>query len=89
MNQRRSAKTSAIEAKDSSVMWKVKPPGPEQRELEKMFRTNEIQPGDTADETRKSNEMFMRFSASVFGNHFRTTKAKFAKEGRYGNSLQH
>ncbi|KAG4066090.1 hypothetical protein HA402_001337 [Bradysia odoriphaga] len=78
--ERRPAKVSNIE---TNVVWKIKPPGPEQRELERMFRSNEIEPGESADSVRRSSEMFHRFSAAVFGNHFRTTKAKFAKEGSY------
>lgn len=65
-----------------SATWKVKPPGPEQLELERLFKSNEISPSSTADSVRKSNNMFQRFSASVFGNHFRSTKAKLGGCGK-------
>lgn len=57
-------------------VWKVKPPGPEQLQLERMFSSNEINAASTPDSVRKSTEMFQKFSAQVFANHFRQTKAK-------------
>lgn len=84
MNARRPAKVQRIESMEG-IVWKVKPAGPEQRELERMFRENEIEPGEGPETIRRSNEMFKRFSSAVFGNHFRTTKALFAKEGNFGN----
>lgn len=84
MNVRRSFKVQP----SSSTTWKVKPPGPEQRELERMFRSHEVEPGDSPESIRRSNEMFQRFSSAVFGNHFRTTKAQIAKEGNFGNLRQ-
>lgn len=57
-------------------IWKVKPPGPEQLELEKMFRSKEIRATTSADGVRKDNALFSKFTAQVFSNHFRQTKAK-------------
>lgn len=58
-------------------LWKEKPPGPEQIELERMFASKEIDATATADSIHKSNELFKKFSSTVFGAHFRKTKAKF------------
>lgn len=74
MNSKRQLKPTSQEAK--SNVWKVKPPCSEQLELERMFKSNEIGPSASADSIRRSNPMFLRFSSQVFGNHFRTTKAK-------------
>ncbi|KAJ6636925.1 Acetylcholine receptor subunit beta-like 1 [Pseudolycoriella hygida] len=57
-------------------IWKVKPPGPEQKELERMFREDAIEPWAAPDVIRRSCEMFRRFNPTVFANHFRATKAK-------------
>lgn len=65
----------------SYAVWKSRPPGPEQLELERLFKSKEIGPLSTADSVRKSNRMFQQFSSSVFGNHFRATKAKLGACG--------
>lgn len=75
MNSKRQLKAISQGAIPNAV-WKVKPPGPEHLELERMFKSNEIGPSASADSIRRSNAMFMRFSAQVFGNHFRSIKAK-------------
>jgi len=67
-------------------VWKVKPPGPEQIELEKMFAQKEIDACATPDSVHKSKELFKKFSASVFGAHFRMTKAKFGLGKKIWNS---
>lgn len=58
-------------------VWKTKPPGPEQQELERMFSNKEIDASMSADSVRKSKEIFQDFSATVFANHFRQTRAKY------------
>lgn len=81
MDRKRQPKVSTVEAKPYS-MWRTKPPGPEQLELEKMFKSNMVSPSSTADSVRQSNKLFHQFSAAVFGNHFRETKARL---GHCGN----
>lgn len=60
----------------SVKMWKQKPPGPEQIELERMFKCKEINPSATPDSVKKKNDLFKDFSAAVFADHFRKTRAK-------------
>lgn len=43
----------------SKLMWKEKPPGPEQCELERMFRSNEIDARASPDSVKQRNEIFM------------------------------
>lgn len=86
MSQRR--QTSISQAKSDPIpLWRVKPkPGPEQLELERMFNSKEIDPSSSPDSVRQSKEMFRKFSTTVFGNHFRRTKALC---GVYGNALRY
>lgn len=63
-------------------VWKTKPPGREQIELERMFRHNEIDVSATPDSVKRRNELFRDFSASVFATHFRKTKAKMGLCGK-------
>lgn len=81
MSQKRQ-KTSHVEQKQN-IMWKVKPPGPEQRELERMFKTKEFDPASTPDSVRQLNDMFLKFNAVVFANHYRATKAKLGLSGLF------
>ncbi|XP_037034252.1 uncharacterized protein LOC119076386 [Bradysia coprophila] len=61
----------------STKLWKERPPGREQIELEKMFKNQEIDPRrDSPDSVKRRNDLFKDFSAPVFANHFRKTKAK-------------
>lgn len=64
-------------------MWKEKPPGPEQIELERMFKCNEIDSQASPDMVKKKNDIFKDFSASVFANHFRKIKAKLGLCGMF------
>lgn len=82
MSLKRQLKNTPVETKTFQV-WKMKPPGPEQRELERMFRDKEIDPSCTPDSVRQSNEMFRKFSANVFATHFRSTKAKLGFCGNF------
>lgn len=72
---KRQSKIPRMESK-SFLVWKEKPPGPEQRELERMFANKEIDATTNPDSVRKSNEVFQKFSSNVFSSHFRSTKAK-------------
>lgn len=72
----RSPKTSTM-AGSKFPVWKMKPPGPEQQELERLFANKEIDASMSADSVRKSKQIFHDFSATVFANHFRQTKAKY------------
>lgn len=78
MNARKK-KTQKIKmsASKSFQTWKEKPPGPEQLELERLFSSKEINPKDTPDTVRRTNELFMKFTPTVFAAHFRKTKAKY------------
>lgn len=63
------------------VVWREKPtPGPEQVELERLFNSGEIL-GSSTEEVRQSDELFRKFSPSVFNSHFRSTKARLGKCG--------
>ncbi|XP_037035454.1 uncharacterized protein LOC119073800 [Bradysia coprophila] len=41
-----------------------------------MFTSSEINASSSADSVRKSNDMFIKFSAQVFASHFRETRAR-------------
>lgn len=60
----------------TTKLWKERPPGVEQIELERMFKSNEIDHRASPDSVKKKSELFKDFSAPVFANHFRKTKAK-------------
>lgn len=63
-------------------VWKTKPPGREQIELERMFKHNEIDARATPDSVKCRNELFKEFSAQVFATHFRKTKSKMGLSGK-------
>lgn len=79
--KKRQLQIANMESKAFQI-WKEKPPGPEQKELEKMFNSNSIDATTTADSVRKSNAIFQKFSGTVFASHFRKTKAKFGLCGK-------
>lgn len=56
--------------------WKETPPGPEQKELERLFKAKLINSDDTAQNVRSSHPLFSTFSPAVFAAHFRTTRSK-------------
>lgn len=60
----------------TAKVWKEKPPGREQIELERMLKCGEINSQAKPESVQKLNELFKPFTATVFGNHFRKTKAK-------------
>lgn len=68
-------------ASNAVVMWRERPPGPEQRELDRILSCKEFDISATPDSVRKTNEMFQKFSAPVFAAHFRKTKAKLGMFG--------
>lgn len=80
MFTKRQTKNTKMDSKPYQV-WKQKPPGPEQKELERMFNSKEIDAFTNPDSVRKSKEIFENFSAPVFGSHFRATKAKLGLSG--------
>lgn len=66
----------------SQKVWRTKPPGREQIELERMFRHNEIDASATPDSVKRRNDLFGDSSAQVFATHFRLTKAKMGLSGK-------
>ncbi|KAJ6639412.1 hypothetical protein Bhyg_12156 [Pseudolycoriella hygida] len=60
-----------------SKMWKANPPGPEQKELNRMFDKGLISVTDTPAKVRARNQLFMAFPQRTFAFHFRTRKAKY------------
>lgn len=62
-------------------VWKEKPPGVEQVELERMFMNNEINFNSSPDGVQKKVPLFQEFSDRVFAAHFRKTKAKLGLSG--------
>ncbi|KAJ6645516.1 hypothetical protein Bhyg_00722 [Pseudolycoriella hygida] len=60
-----------------SKMWKSNPPGPEQKEPNRMFDKDLINLTDTPAKIRARNQLFMAFPPRTFALHFRTTKAKY------------
>lgn len=63
-------------------IWKENPPGPEQKELERLFRKGIIDSTDTPAKIRVRHQLFAGFPPKTFALHFRTTKARI---GLYGN----
>lgn len=61
----------------TTMPWKETPPGAEQKELNRMFATNVIEPSQTPNQVQQTNPMFMAFSSKVFTVHFSKTKAKY------------
>lgn len=62
-------------------MWKVSPPGPEQKELNRLFEEKTIDPWDTPNKIRLRFPMFQAFQTKTFALHFRKTKAKYGLNG--------
>lgn len=58
-------------------LWKETPPGPEQKELNKLFSNNLISDDETASQIRRKYAIFAEFSPRVFNTHFKKTKAKY------------
>lgn len=46
----------------ATKLWKETPPGPEQKELNRMFETNMIDRSQTPNPIRLSNPLFMAFN---------------------------
>ncbi|XP_037032075.1 uncharacterized protein LOC119071302 [Bradysia coprophila] len=67
-------------------IWKTKPPGEEQRELNRLFEEGKISESMTADFVREKWHIFQSVSPKVFATHFRTTKAKFGRNLQTGSS---
>lgn len=63
-------------------VWKVNPPGPEQKELNRMFEKGVLGSTDTAAKIRMRNQLFTAFPPKTFALHFRQTKAKFGLNGK-------
>lgn len=62
----------------SNLLWRSNPPGPEQIELNRLFRDGDILDTDTAHSVRNMYPMFRDFSSRVFSYHFKKTKEKYA-----------
>lgn len=60
----------------TAKVWKEKPPGREQIELERMFKLGDISSQSKPESVQMRNDLFKAFSAAVFGNHFWKTRAK-------------
>lgn len=58
-------------------IWKTRPPGEEQLELNRLFEVGKIDRSMTADVARNKWPIFQRVTPRVFATHFRTTKAKY------------
>lgn len=58
--------------------------GPEQKHLNQLFTTNQIDDSVLPNKIRQSSELFMAFPAKTFAAHFRKTRARY---GAYGNSF--
>lgn len=63
-------------------VWKERPPGHEQTELERMFMHNELDYNSSPEVVQKNNPIFQEFSESVFKAHFRKTKARLGLSGK-------
>lgn len=82
MSRRRSAAADANVQEDvPNKIWRANPPGPEQKELNRMFQKGIIGSADTPGKVRLRNQMFMAFPPKTFALHFRTTKAKYGLNG--------
>lgn len=65
-------------------VWKVNPPGPEQKGLNRLFEKGLLGSTDTPAKIRLRNQLFTAFPPRTFALHFRQTKAKC---GLNGNNL--
>lgn len=81
--QQRQTKNPNMKPSQPYHMWKEKPPGPEQKELERLMKHKDFDASISADNMRKSNAMFQKVSSQVFASHFRTTKAKLGLCGNF------
>lgn len=59
-------------------LWRETPPGPEQKELNRLFATGIITDDDTPNMIRQKFTIFKDITPRVFGVHFRKTKEKYA-----------
>lgn len=66
-------------------LWREKPPGPEQLELERLFLENEIGYNTPIAEVQKSNAMFLNFTEKIFSAHFRKTRAALGLSSMLSN----
>lgn len=57
-------------------LWKESPPGPEQKELERLFANNLISVMDSPNQIMLKHPIFKGFTERVFLTHFKKTKAK-------------
>lgn len=60
----------------ANKIWRENPPGPEQKELDRLFSNGLISEIDNANDVRLKHPIFREFSVRVFACHFRKTKAK-------------
>ncbi|KAG4075390.1 hypothetical protein HA402_007967 [Bradysia odoriphaga] len=77
MATRKQAAADELENNVPAKMWKVNPPGPEQKELNRMFQQGLISISDTPAKVRSRYPMFNSFAPKTFALHFRTTKARY------------
>lgn len=68
-----------------SRLWRERPPGSEQKELERMFLDNEINYFSAIEDVQRTNPMFMEFSEKIFSAHFRRTRAFLGLSGMWPN----
>lgn len=84
MNGKRQPKNSFIRADFTPYkIWKESPPGPEQKELERLFSNNQINVMDSPNDIRLKYPIFKDFSEKVFLVHFRKTKSKMGLNRKY------
>lgn len=60
----------------TSLNWRESPPGPAQKELNRLFVNGLIKDNETPNTVRQRYPLFMQYSARVFAVHFRKTKSK-------------
>lgn len=65
--------------------WRERPPGPEQLELERMFKDNEINYFSPIEAVQRSKPMFMKFTEKIFSAHFRKIRAVLGLCGMSSN----
>lgn len=65
-------------------IWRESPPGPAQRELDRLFSDDIISGNEKPNEVQKQYPIFQEYSSKIFGLHFRKTKAK---HGVYGKDV--
>lgn len=62
-------------------VWRQKPPGAEQTELERLFLDNKINYNSSIEQAQNSNPLFKDFNENVFSAHFRKTRAALGLSG--------